>query len=190
MAKDYFKIDDNIKQVTRKLDYYQKRVVPDATAASINKGAAKARTQNARSLAAIFQLPQKLIRRRMRIKKANKKTLKGRFWLGLFPVSARYFGPRENRPNGVTAREGYHNRKAFIAKVGAGSTKSGRAKYAKVVLTRKGRAKYPTKTEKIDISAKADGLSRKITRSIFRTFFPRELRRQIEWRANKLAGIK
>ncbi len=178
MAKDFFKIDDNIKEVTRSLDYYQKRVVPEATAASINKGAAKARTQIARSLSAIFQLPQKIIRRRMRVRRANKRTLKGRLWAGLGAVKMKYLRPRQTK-TGVTAGK-HRAAHAFIAPVGSTTN----------VFKRKGRARLPLVTQKVVLGDKADQLIRRITKQVIRTFFPKELRRQIEWRANKLAGIK
>ncbi len=71
------------RAVLRDLRAINSRAVPAATASALNKTAAKARTQVSRRLAATKNIPQKTLKKRLRVFRANRRRLFATVWLGL-----------------------------------------------------------------------------------------------------------
>jgi len=153
-----------------------------AVSASMNRGLAKARTAAKREIASEADIqPQRLVSRRMRIKRATKARLNGALRILTNPIPAIKLGAKDlyhegaRTGKGVTARGGRHWRDAFI-RPGKGANWQ--------VFERRAASRLPLRAIKIPIK---DIAERKIKEKVedARDWIAKEIPRQIMWRVAK-----
>ena len=83
-----------MRRLSKHLDSHRKGEANRALASVLNKGLSKVRTRITRTASNSMQVPQKAIRKRIRIIKARPQNLGGVVWVGTNPMSASSAGAK------------------------------------------------------------------------------------------------
>lgn len=190
-------IDQQIADLTQKLDSIKSVEVPRAAASALNKTAQAARTRTVRGIAKSIKVPQKHVRKRVYLGKARSQKLKSRIrtyyrgiaLIDLKPTDRGRGGWKTRRGQGVKAGShvysdafvamGRHSKKHVFRRTGKTSmvdrkgSKSGSYKYHHVEVVRIGLRRH------------VDVIAPKAAKRELQQNFPKRLRHDLAWRLSK-----
>lgn len=166
----------DIKAITRDLNHLQRRVVPAATLSAINKTGAKIRTQVVRQVAADSRVPQKFVRRRIRLLRANRRQHSPTAVIDVWsmPILAWKLGKTRRYPGGIKARQ-FRFPNAFVARMRSGHIG---------IFKRKGEKHLPIKEQTVSL-INAQRTAEHLVQRIGLREFPRIFTADLRWRLRR-----
>lgn len=163
-----------LRRLVRNLDRVERRQIRKAMRASLNDVAKRVRTDTVRETSAGTSVPQKEIRKRVRIRPSTIRNLLARVWCGTFPISLKRLKPVQQK-SGV--RAGKHKRKgAFISEALGGH-----------VFKRDGASRLPISKQTVSIHGHAAAAIRSSSRARMARTLPKVFRRKLEFFINRAA---
>lgn len=183
-------IEQQVAELTNKLNRIKSMEVPRAVSSALNKTAGVSKTRTVRGVAKSIGLPQKHVRKRVYIARSKPGTLRVRlrsyyravnaiFLPGIRDTGKYKKGHRGRVGSGVKARGGWHWEEAFIAK-GKGGKKS-----VFYRTQRNAGAKDTLKAIRIDIEKEVNAIAPKAAERELRQNFPMRLKRDLAYRLQK-----
>jgi len=172
-----------------------RKQMPRATASALNKTAALARTRTIRGVSKQAGIQQKLIRKRVYVRKAKPKEqrasvrayIRGVSLIRMKPRDSGRGGWRTRRGDGVKARGGHHYSDAFIAKSPKGHLQVFERNLK--VSRRNGRKYHHVDVVRVPISREVEAIAPRVVGRLMRNRFPGLLQHEMDWRLKKL-GVK
>lgn len=151
------KIESNADEVADLMSEIGDKILRDAEIGAINKTLTQERTQIRREIRADTGIPVKIIGKRVKLKRANRRRRVGRIFIGTYNVKVADLKPRQLR-SGVS----YSGRGGRVRKEGAfvATMKSGRTG----AFIRKGKARLPIKELSVSILPAARSAARNTKR--------------------------
>ncbi|MEJ2445142.1 MAG: phage tail protein [Exilibacterium sp.] len=176
-------LDSQIDRLNRYLKSLHHKAVPAAYASAMNKSLARIRTRLVRGVSKREKIPAKHIRKRVFIRRATARTLRGRLSIYVedIPVISllRDQTPTTGRKRRIRAAgRVYHN--AFIRRP---QKSKGRGKPH--VFQRQSTARYPIAIQKIAIDKPVKAVTPVVIRRVMRHVHPRLLRHELRYRIDK-----
>jgi len=170
---------DEMKRMSRRLDWHRKGDAKRAVAAAINHSLNKSKTKIVRRVSDAMQIKQKPIRQRVKITRAKVTALNGKVWIGTNRITASGAGAK---PRGDGHAVGPHEWPNTFSN-----------KSLRNIYVRKGQGRG-----NIEVAGFGEKFSEVLlkraaveeTRDSLNKDFPVELFRQLTWRLNKALGIK
>lgn len=187
-ASSSAQLDRQITEMVRKLNEIRATEVPQAFATGLNKAGTQASTQIVRGIAADLALQQKLIRKRVYLKRATRNRLEARirsFYRGINLIdlkprdTGKYKkGVRGRVGSGVRARGGHHYYGGWIAK----SPRGQRLAFERGF---KRGGKTPIDVLRIPIKAEVDRIAPRATRQVIDAKLPQLIAHELQFRIRK-----
>jgi hypothetical protein len=176
-------IEQQIAVLTKKLQSIKAIEVPRATASALNKTAAAAKTRTVRGVAKSIVVPQKHVRKRVYISRANSKKMRVRLrnyyrGISVIDLNARDSGKsgwRSRKGRGVKAGKRTYS-SAFIARGRNGKQH---------VFERKGSARLPVDVVRVDIRKQVEDIAPKAAARELKSNYAKRLKSDLAWRLSK-----
>ena len=169
-------LEKDIEQLTKKLISVSSVQVPRATSAAINKTTAKAKTRIIRGVAKKKNLPQKIIRKKLFVKRSTAKKQRSRLTSYRNAVSVMSLKAKQNK-KGVRAQGGRLYAGAFIAKGAGGNLR---------VFKRESGSRYPIKHQVVTIKNTVDSIMPTVIKRVVKQDYERLLKHELDYRIGKL----
>jgi hypothetical protein len=172
---EFLSVHVDIEEVERMLRAGD-RIYQSASAAALNKAARWVRTRLVRQVSKEARIaPQRLVRRRVKIRRATRKRLEATIGALVRPIPAIQLSRVRQTASGVSASRGWSWRSAFIQRTKFGNT---------MVLRRRGRSRYPLDGIKVPVQGVIEeALPRWADAAVER--ISAELAREIAWRMDR-----
>lgn len=164
----------DVRRVGRDLDRVQRRIVPQVAAQALNRAAAAVRTATVREVSGAKSVRQKLVRGRVRVRKASKMKLTA--WINVRP------GPMPVVLTG-NARQTRSGAKVGRRLIAGGFVAQGRRRVA--VFKRDGAARLPISEQMIEMQPEIGAFTERNVRTVGRDRFRREFSRTLAYRLRK-----
>ncbi len=171
-------IKRELKQAKKALTEAQRKVLPAATSAALNRAAKSAHTGSVRDMRSVFTVPMRELKRYVRFQKRDKATRKRQEAgiYGIWMVPAKFLRRKRQMKKGVKAGDEFF-RSAFYKKV-YGNKKN--------IYRRKTKKRFPVKVVRINMmDTMRPTVQRNIETKGFRTFqrrLPHELNHRLKKR--------
>ena len=173
----------DIKDVVRDLQKLRVDVVPKAMHRAEALGLRKFNTATKKAIAKRYSVPQKVIARRVKPRRAIFGKAKEILFALSIPVGLKYFGARDKRPKGVTAKVSGKRLTLPSAFIAPGKNSRG-----EFVFQRKGKDRLPLERKGVDISVGSRVEAEKLEKQgLFGREMDREFGRQIRLLAAQAA---
>ena len=174
MSRD---IQQQVQSLNRKIHRLATTETQRATSSALNKTAAKIKTQVIRPVAKETRVQAKYVRKRVYIRRSKARTQYVRITAYRRDITLQSINPRQLKKGFSGAGRRYPD--AFRAKGRNGKQQ---------IFQRKGKARLPVDVVRIPIAATVDRVVPKVAERLLRQEYPRLLRRDLEYRAKRLAG--
>lgn len=168
-------LERDIEQLTKTLLNISSVQVPRATSAAINKTTAKAKTRIIRGVSKSKALPQKIIRKKLFVKRSTAKKQRSRLSSYRNAVSVMSLKAKQNK-KGVRAQGGRFYQGAFIAKGVGGNLR---------VFKRESGSRYPIKHMVVNIKDTVDNVMPTVIRRVVKQDYERLLKHELDFRLGK-----
>ena len=176
-------LEGNAEELARVLRDYGEEIFDTAKTRAINKTMEQGRTQIRREVSRAVGVPIKLLDRRIRLHRANKRRSEARLFIGTVPVAVaegeKYQKYKSLKRGGVSysGPGGRVRRKdAFVATMPSGHTG---------VFTRRGKARIPIDKVSIPISAAARRAAHMYMNNVVPQKFPQLLDHELQFRTKR-----
>lgn len=167
----------DLRRVTRRLSAFERKQIAPAMSSSLNEVASKVRTDVAREVATSAQVPQRLVRQRLRITRAKRNKLIARVWAGTRPISLKRLRPVQQR-KGVRAGK-RSVRSGFIVENLGGH-----------VFKRKGQSRLPIQKQTVAIASPATSAIKSASRAHMKRTLPKIFERKLKFFINRAASAR
>lgn len=169
-------VKSDIKSLIKKLNKFERQVIPLATVSALNKTATQARTAVVREIAKEKGVQVKLIRGRVRLFRANRRNQ-----VALLKINAHGFRavdlgvPRQTKTGTRVKKHNFPG--AFIATMPRGHTG---------VFKRKGRSRLPITEKRISLLPEAHEIANRNVNRLVKQKFPIIFVHEVNFRLRKL----
>ncbi len=187
----------DLKALERELTDAERKLVKPSVTSTLNRLAAKVRTQSRRDIAAHYRIPQKVIGPRILIRRAKGNKLTALVHTRISPVPLRLLNPRQTK-TGVSIRGGRREAGAFLATMDSGHVGvfrriGGRRGDPRKVKAGKNvgqtyRPELPIKEQYLALNNGPDITRRAFERTATSENFAREFMAQLRYRINRRLG--
>lgn len=189
--------DQQIAQLKSKLHSYKAIEVPRAAVKALNNTMGLVKTRVISGVAKSVNVPQKEVRKRVYISRANPKKMRVRMRSYYRGVSAIRLNAKDSGLGGWKTRKGeVHRYKSGKARRASGVKASGGRRYAHAfiavgasgnrhVFERQGSARMPLKVKRIQIKVAVDSISNKVADQVRKSEFERLLIHELKFRISK-----
>lgn len=174
-------IDQQLNQLIDALRDVNVRQLPAAHSSAMNKSVAKIKTRTVRGVSRETRVPQKFIRKRFAVSRSRPVRPKSKMIAYVQGVSVADFV--RNPAPGKKVRFAGQTKPAMTGSAFYNHAKSGKL----LALQRKGKARYPIETIKVDIESPVNRILGVVSERVMRQEFPVLLRRDLIFRINKYA---
>jgi len=172
-----FSVKGDINKMSKSLNFLQKKLVPLATVTALNKTGTKTKTQIVKQVSTRTKIKSKLIRRRVKIYKANKHTKSIVVFFGTYNISYASFLTKSG--NVIETKKGIRIGKFNFPGAFKTTMPNGHTDY----YQRKGKNRLPIKKASVGIYQEAQtamNYSQKVfAPKIFKKEFDYELKRRL-----------
>ena len=175
-------LEGNAEELARVLRDYGEEIFDTAKTRAINKTMEQGRTQIRREVSRAVGVPIKLLNRRIRLHRANKRRSEARLFIGTVPVAVAE-GEKYQKFNRLKTGVSYRGpggrvrrKDAFVATMPSGHTG---------VFTRRGKARTPIDKVSISISAAARRAAHMYMNNVVPQKFPQLLDHELRFRTKR-----